>query len=54
MLTPDSPSDLQLAKELSPRALAVARWLRFLARSLRVMRLYKDRNEVTEIGRAHV
>ena len=48
MLTPDSPSDLQLAKELSPRALAVARWLRFLARSLRVMRLYKDRNEVTD------
>ncbi len=47
MLTPDSPSDLQLAKELSPRALAVARWLRYLARSLRVMRLYREVNEVT-------
>lgn len=48
MLTPETPSDLQLAKELSPRAMAVARWLRYLARSLRVMRLYKERNEVTE------
>jgi hypothetical protein len=48
MLTPDSPSDLQLAKELSPRGLAVARWLRYLARSLRVIRLYKERNEITE------
>lgn len=47
MLTPDSPSDLQLAKELSPRAFAVARWLRYLARSLRVMRLYREENEVT-------
>jgi HEAT repeat protein len=48
MLTPDSPSDLQLAKELSPRALAAARWLRYVARSLRVMRLYRDENEVTD------
>jgi len=47
MLNPETPSDLQLAKELSPRALAVARWLRYLARSLRVMRLYRERNEVT-------
>jgi hypothetical protein len=48
MLTPDAPSDLQLAKELSPRALAVTRWLRFTARSLRVMRLYRETNEVTD------
>jgi hypothetical protein len=47
-------AESQLSKELSPRALAAARWFRQLARTLKILRLYKTDNAVTSEAREKI